>query len=207
MKAQKANNYDVAVKELEGYSEDLKGKISPEIKFQDRKHYISAMVKVIDKPGSPKNDVKVDIICQDKLRFERMQKNYLFHGYAKMVLLHDPSQLEEEEDFKAPLHVTQKTEEQIRKELQGEMDDKLKKRLDEEMNKFKESQTSTTETNKKDPKVIEFEEGKKFIELMKGADLEAYASANEIDLTGLKTVEEKRTAIVAWYEESNKIGK
>lgn len=201
MKAIKANNYDIASKELIEFSEDLKGKIPTEVKFEDRKHYVSAMVKVIDKPGQPKNEVKIDVICQDKLRFERMSKNFLFHGYSKMVVLHDPSNLEEEDDFKAPLHVERKTEEEIRKELQGEMDEKFKTRLDAEMKKFKESQKQESKGQEgADQNPID--EGKKVIQEMKGADLETYATANEIDLTGLKTVEEKRTAILTWYEEN-----
>lgn len=201
----KANNYAVASKELVAYSEDLEGVIPEEINFKDRKHYVVAMVKVIDKPGQPKNDVKVDIICQDKIRFERMVKNYQFHGYVKMILIHDPSQLEEQESNKIPSYIKTKTEAEIRKEVEAEMEATINKRVEEaiaqKMKSNEEVQTQKEEDKDKDKeKKLTVAKLKK----MNGADLEALAKENELDLTGLDKVEDKRNAIITWFEETQK---
>lgn len=191
----KASNIENAITELEGIKKGLSGSIQKEIPYVNRKHIVVAMVKIIDKPGEVENDVKIDTVCYSSQRFEHVKKRFRFHGYTKIVILHDPSEMEEEIDVPVvPLHERRKTEAEIRAEVEAENEKEIKRRVEERLAKEKEVDEI------KDIKTIDIA----LIEGMKSKELQEFAEEHKIDLSGLKNMEEYKVAITGWVSDLNK---
>lgn len=191
MKKLKANNYSQASKEIESMDESLVQKLNEEINHDDRKHYHVAMVKIQDRPGQAKNKVSFFIQQYNERAFEKAKKNIAFLGFNKMVVLHDPSQLEEEEETFVPKHVAQKTESEIRKELQAEFDEKLQAKLDEALKTKTDQQVPTNEgqgTEEPTPEEI--------VKDLTIDQMKEFAKTNNIDVVGLKKAGEFKSALI-----------
>lgn len=206
----KASNIESAMKELEGIKKGLADSVSQEIPHANRKHVVVAMVKIVDKPGEVENEVKVDTVCYDPKRFERMKKRFQFHGYTKMIVLHDPSQIEDEGDAPVvPLHEKRKTEAEIRAEVQAEMDLEVEKRVAQKLKEKAEQNkggdgtegtgTDGDDDDKDGPQPIDV----KVLDGMKSQELQDFAKEKGIDLSGLNNKEEYKVAITTWISEYN----
>jgi hypothetical protein len=90
MKSLKANNYEKAVLELNEFEKGLGNQILEEVKPQDASSFHVALVRVVDKPGAPKNDVSVQVQHYSQEGFEKLEKNYVYASINKIVLVHDP---------------------------------------------------------------------------------------------------------------------
>jgi hypothetical protein len=205
MKTVKANKFEKAIKELMAFSKDLEGVIGEDIPVANSNHYNAIMIKVIDNPGSPKNIVKADVMTFDKIRFERMLKKFPFHGFSKMIVLHDPSLNPKSDSPIVPGHVKSQTEAEIRKELEAEFDERLEAKIKEKMDAMMELKAKGAKKEDEDGEGSEG--GEKIssddIEKLTVDELKQYAKDNEIDLTGLKVKEDIKGAVMAWIEDQN----
>lgn len=87
----KTNNYNQAIKEIGSMDQELIAKIPQEVENKNAKMYHVALVKITPKPGEVKNDVKVTIQQYHQNGFEKIQKSFMFQGFNKLILVHDPS--------------------------------------------------------------------------------------------------------------------
>lgn len=122
MKTSKANNLQQALKELEaidGLKKETIEKFNGEVREADRKKYHVILVKKIH--DAAKQRYLVSIVRQQygKRSWEKVKNSVVQLGFHKAILLHDPSQLKEED---AP---TLTTKEQL------EIDADVKKQLEE----------------------------------------------------------------------------
>lgn len=141
MKKSKANNHQQASKELAVLDAKLAETLQEEINESDKGHYNVILVRIKDRPGEAKNEVTMNIQTFNKRGFERLGDNLAFHGINKMILLHDPALETEEDEVIIPNHEIQKTEEEIRKEVEEGNDEKVKALVDEALKKAMGEQT------------------------------------------------------------------
>ena len=199
MKKLKANNYPQASKEIKSMDESLVGKLQEEINHDDRKHYHAVMVKIEDRPGQAKNKVSFFVQQYNERAFEKAKKNVAFLGFTKIIVLHDPTQLEdEEEEVKQPLHVVQKTEAEIRKELQAEFDEKLKTKMEEALKGQSENNDQKEDQGNGSDKGSENPTPQDFVKDMTIDAMKEFAKTNEIDVTGLKKADEFKAALISF---------
>ena len=85
-----SNNYDQAVKEIKGMDAELVSRIPEKINANDANHYHVALVRITDRPGQVKNDVNVNVQQYHKNGFEKIKKTFIFQGFAKLVVVHNP---------------------------------------------------------------------------------------------------------------------
>ena len=196
MKTIKANNYSQAVKEMESLDKDQVAKVNKEINFCDRKHNHVVAVKVSDRPGEVKNEVSVNTIIVNDDKLKKLNKNFKFLGFTKLIILHDASQYEEDETPVLHVHDKQGIEAKIKAELEAKNKaeiDALRQKFEADVIEAKKVQPQAG----KEPEINVLEVYAN--ELDKTVDeLKAFATANEIDLTGLKAKEAIQLAIGTW---------
>lgn len=90
MKTLKASNLGQAQKQLSEIDKSLAEKLNENVKDVDKKHYHVILVKVVDRPGQPKNDVSMIIQTYNKQGYEKLKKNFIFQGFTQAILLHEP---------------------------------------------------------------------------------------------------------------------
>jgi ribosomal protein S10 len=198
MKTIKPNNFGQALKEVEGLDKDQAGKVKKAINASDRKHNHVIGVKIMDRPGQVKNDTQIQtmILTDDKLK--KLNKNFKFHGFAKLIILHDASQ--DTEDETPVLHI--QTESKIEAKIKAELEAKHKAEMDDLRAKLKaeaiQDQKETKDAGNDDVDVlVKFE-----TELDSTVDeLKEYAKDNEIDLSGLKNKADIQLAIGTWLND------
>lgn len=195
MKKIQANNVDQAKKELGELDKDLLKKLNVEISANEKHYFHVILVTIFPRLNSPKNDVRFNVHQFNKRAFAKIEKNFVAQGFNKLIILHDPTNVEEEETVVVPKHVQMKTEEEIRKELQKEFDEKLKAKTQEALDEYK-----------KEQKVINEIEKETVIDLTKATseEMQKFAQDNKIDLTGLKNKDEYRVAINTWLDGDKK---
>lgn len=104
MKTLKANNYQQALMELKKLSKKELKKVTEDIKYEDRKHYHVVRVEIIDRSGEETNKVMLTISKHHPNGFEKFKKNYQQLGINRIVVLHDPTLLKEDEVKTVPTH-------------------------------------------------------------------------------------------------------
>lgn len=87
----KTNNYSQATKEIGSMDKDLTEKIPQEIENKDAKMYHVALVKIAQRPGQVKNDVSVTVQQYHQNGFEKIKRSFIFQGFNKLIVVHDPS--------------------------------------------------------------------------------------------------------------------
>lgn len=89
----KTNNYDQAFKEISSMDKKQAEKLNEVIEGEkESKMYHVALVKITTVEGAAQNDVNVQIQQYHPNGFEKIKKNFAFHGFTKIVVVHDPSQ-------------------------------------------------------------------------------------------------------------------
>ena len=184
MKKLKSNRYEKAVNEIKNLDENLSSKIVEEIKESDKDHFHVATIKISDRPGQVKNDVSVVTQKLNQIQFDKLQKNFQFLGFNKLILSHDP-RLNVEKEFKIVPPV--KTQDEIDAEIEAEVEARVKARLEAQEGK-----------EEKDPVKTQDENSNVYGKTSK--EMKAFAETNEIDIVGLIKKEEIEGAIVAWIE-------
>lgn len=119
MKQLKANNYQKALKEFKKLDDNLANELSENINDCDRKMYHIALIKIEDQPGQAKNKVTSNVSKLHKHSFERLQKNSKFLGIAKMIVVHDPSLLKEDDKPAVPAHLKESVANRVKRELKA----------------------------------------------------------------------------------------
>jgi len=212
MKKFNANRHQLAVTEMEQLDKSQVDKIKEEINFDDRNHYHVAMVKITDRPGEAKNDVSVVVQHFNEQGFEKIKKNFAFLGWNKLIVVHDPSQNPKEETTPiAPVQTTettsnagtQMTTEEIEAEIERRANEKALKIVeDSKTNDDDQSNAGTGLDKDQDNDNVPFHFG----ETVK--EMEDFAKANGIDLSGLRKKDEIKAVILTWHneqqEEANK---
>jgi hypothetical protein len=209
MKTFKASNYAQALKEIHSLDSEKAEIIKEEINFEDRNHYHVAMVRITDRPGEAKNEVSVNIQLFHEAGFRKLEKNFPFLGWNKLVVIHDPNQNPIEETIApeagsvAPPVIT-KTQEEIEAEIEAKADAKANELFEAriakiEADKAKAGSVAPTKGNK-----LDTDQQLEFFGSATVDQLKEYAKDNEIDLSGLKVKEDIKATILAWYEDQPK---
>ncbi|MCK5506857.1 MAG: hypothetical protein KAJ10_16950 [Thermodesulfovibrionia bacterium] len=161
-------------------------------------HLIAITIEVI--PGQVKNKAFMNVLKLHKHAFERISKNVAFHGYAKVILLHDPSKMEEKQESGIPGYQKHAIEKNIKDGEKKKMDAEVERRVKEALkNQAEENKEAEKEVNKEAEEKARLEDD--FNKAIAGtkAEMNAYIEANSIDPGDAKTNEELIAVIVAWY--------
>lgn len=202
MKQFQANNHKKASEQLDAIAEGLSKNLPESVNHKDRFHYHVAMVRISDRPGQAKNDVSFNVQQFHERGFEKMKKNVAFLGFSNAIILHDPTQVEEEATTAKPVHqlrTESKTRDEIRKEIEAENEEEIERRVQERLNSAKQAPETTNEggqdDNTDDVKAI----GEDVVKNGQVADLDAYANDYGVEPYDLSSNKDaKREAIQAW---------
>lgn len=195
-----ANNLDNVSKALTdmGAGELIKD-LDPNIPEVEKWTYHVVFVKITPLSGSVKNDVSILQVKYHKHGYYKAQNN-ITGLFDKMLLLHNPEELKEDREVTLPDYEVQRSEDEIRKELEEEYERKYQKRLEQDLEKkrnrisFKDK-VELDITGLFDPKV-------------KVEELREFARLNSLPLKGAKTKEEIQEALkdaVSEYNENVKL--
>jgi hypothetical protein len=197
MKTFKANNYDQAVKEIDALDKSKTEVIKEDIRFEDRKNFHVAMVRITDRPGEAKNDVSVNVQMFHDQGFVKLQKSFSFLGWNKLVVVHDPRQNEiEATNPTIEKDSAMKTPAEIEAEIEAP-----KKCFKKSWQKWKRGKKTSDSTKSGDVPEVGKDSQMEFFASSTVDQLKEYAKTNEIDLSGLKAKEDIKLAIVTWYED------
>ena len=196
MRTLEANNLSQATEELKSIDETLIKKLNKEVKFGDRKHYHVILVKIKERVGQVKNDVSIIVQKYTPRSFAKVKKQIAFLGFVQAIVLHDPTQLKEEEVTGLTSHEKTKTIEQVKKELEAKHKKEiydLKNEINE--GKVKEKNTPIEEgTNK----------NKKFdVKKANGNELKAFAIENKITIDEKSQVKDIRSVVSEWINNNS----
>ena len=195
MKTIKANNYSQAIKEVEALDKELSLKVKEEIKYSDRKHNHVVAIKISDRPGEAKNEVTANTIIVNDDKLAKLKRNFKFLGFAKIIVLHDATQIEVDETPVLHLHDKQSIEAKVKADLES----KHKAEMDELRKKYEqdalEDKSNTNDDN--DDVLVKYADE---LDATVG-QLKEYANDNDIDLTGLKNKEDIQLAIGTWLSD------
>ena len=210
MKQLKANNYNQALKEVTALDPSLVEALKEgEINECDRKLYHIMTVTIESRAGQIKNDVNTNIVKLHKHGFERLAKNYVFQGISKLVVLHDPSQLDEVEKPFVPLHQKESIEAKVKRELKAKHDAEIAEAVQnaiEDANKPKtEEKASTTEETEEAEDGNPDEMVEIYNEVMengKKADFLAFGLEYGIDgIEDAKDNDARKALLKTWFEQ------
>ena len=133
MKQFQANNHNKANKELKSLDSSMS--VKEEINHYDRKMYHVIGIKIEARPNEAKNKVIANTIQLHKHGFDKLEKNFRFLGYTKLIVLHDPTNLDEDPDVVVPAHQKAKIKSDVEKDVKAEMEAEIEKRVEERMAK------------------------------------------------------------------------
>jgi hypothetical protein len=209
MKTFKANNFNQALKEIQSLDSEKSGIVKEEINFEDRNHYHVAMVRITDRPGEAKNEVSVNVQMFHEAGFRKLEKNFPFLGWNKLVMIHDPKQNPVEETI-APQAgsivppVITKTQEEIDAEIEAKANAKADELFEARLAKMEADKTQDASVAPLQGNKLDADQQLEFFGSATVDQLKEYAKDNEIDLSGLKVKEDIKTTILAWYEDQAK---
>lgn len=168
---------------------DLIKKIPEFISKNDAKHFHVALVKIFTREGQVKNDVSINVQQYHPNGFEKIKKSFRFHGFNKLVIVHDPTQPVTE--AKEPAKLT-KVQDTGAKTPEG--DQNAGKKADADSGKGNEGdqgdQTSPAE---------QLEKEYQFAITGNKAELVDFAEKKGIDLTKASNNDERKEAITGWF--------
>ncbi len=212
----KANRFEQAVAEMESLDVNQLKKLNEEIDVKDSKHYHVALITIVTREGQAKNSVKVNIQKFHEAGFKKLEKNFKFYGFTKLIVLHDPTitmeSVEKEEtktiDLK-PSMTEQEMEAEIEKRAQEKFDAHLESiKINTEGNEGNGNDDGDEQDDSKKKKETfgntapnPFENGDT-VKAMK-----EFAEKNGIDLTGLRIQGDIKSALITWQNEQNKENK
>lgn len=214
----KPSNLKQANKELEAFGEDVLKQIET-INEQDRKRYAVVLLRIVIRPDQVKNDVQMNVQYFTEAGYEKIKDRFQMLGYTKLVLLHDPTKMDEDFTVKAEHEVkTEKAlKEKIKSELLQEQEEEIEKRVAERLEALKQTKADSEEETKTEAKAdakIEVAKGNSdkdapvdtdnvldVIERGTVKDLRKFASNNEIDLSGQTAKDDILNTVRTWNEE------
>lgn len=202
----KTNRFQQAIVELSELDKNQLQKLNEEIDIKDSKHYHVAMVTIITREGQAKNDVRVSVGKFHEQGFKKLEKNFIFFGYTKLIILHDPN---------SPIEGVEETKETTIENVsskplmtEAEMEAEIERRANEKATEIIGSLGSEETKNDSGDLLVEgkeidnsknvpypFEKGQT-AEIMK-----AFAKEHDIELSGLRKVDEIKAVLLTWYNE------
>jgi hypothetical protein len=203
----KSNRHSQAVSEVEKLDANQVGKMKEFIDPKDADQYHVALVKIFDRPGQPTNDVKIVVQHFNAPGFKKIESNFMYHGYQKIIVLHDPTQPIEGMAVSTTIN-TGSNDQSAPAKTEAEIEAMIEKRAQEKANQMiadkKANETDTTDTD---------EEGEKEVEQDKHAlspfhfgetvnEMKAFAEKHKIELSGLKKSAEIKAVLITWYNEN-----
>jgi len=203
MKVLEANNLSQAVKELNKIDKSLVEKLNADVKDADKKYYHVILVKVKDRPGQAKNEVTFIVQTYNARGFEKIKKNYVFQDFSQVILLHDPTQLSDEDlqDNKSAKKTSGKDD--AKDETIANQKQTISAK-DQEIADLKAQLASKENGGADDKKDKKSGDDKKTIgddfdvETADFKGLNEYAAANEIPLNGKRSTDDIRVEVKKW---------
>ncbi|QHB40973.1 hypothetical protein HWC99_gp42 [Flavobacterium phage vB_FspS_tant8-1] len=198
MKKVQANNFDQAIKELKALDETQVSKVVEQINENESKHFHVLLIQIIDRPGQPKNQIKVVPQIFNKVAFEKIEKNFGYLGYNKIIVVHNPTnQIGEAVEVETKVESgVQMKQEEINAEIEKRANEKAEQMVQEKLAKNEGNIVGDTIAPKTEKVVPNPFENGETIEAMK-----AFAKANDIDLSGLKAKDEIKATLITWKNE------
>lgn len=201
----KANRHQQAVLEVEKLDKELVGKINEEINHDDRNHYHVALVRITDRPGEAKNNVSIVVQQFNEPGFKKIEKNFKFLGWNKMIVVHDPKQNPKEEAPIAPAQTPAPTTNAGTGMTAEEMEAEIERRAQEKANQLIEVSKNADDSANAGTGT---DEGNKIPDPFKNGDtvkaMKEFAEKHNIDLSGLKLQGEIKATLLTWYNEQIK---
>lgn len=205
----KTNRFQQAIVELSELDKNQLKKINEEIDAKDSKYYHVAMITIITREGQAKNDVKVNVGKFHEQNFKKLEKNFVFFGYTKLIILHDPNlpiegvEIKTEQTIENVSSKTSMTEEEMEAEIERRAKEKADAHI-ESLN-LQEPKTGAVEGGGKQEDSGKGKEKKEipnpFANGTTKAPMIEFATANNIDLSGVKTQPEIELVLKTWYDE------
>jgi len=201
----KTNRFQQAIVELSELDKNQLKKINEEIDAKDSKYYHVAMITIITREGQAKNDVKLNVGKFHEQGFKKLEKNFVFFGYTKLIILHDPNlPTEGVEETKETINVDSTKKPSM---TEAEMEAEIERRANEKANAQIEALKVSDATTDVDD--TEIEETKEEIDNSKNVPypfkdgqtakvMEAFAKEHNIDLSGLRKVDEIKAVLLTW---------
>ena len=201
----KANNYKQAYEELKVLDATLAEKLSEEIDANDQGHNMVLCIKRHNNEQTQQYETNVSVQAFDNVSFEKLQRDYQFLGFSKIILLHKADGakvIDINAEAKAASATTiPETEEQMRERIEKEVAEKYAGYV-----------PAGTPATTNAPSQAEIEANakiarkKEFLTLnlnsvKKGDDLHALAKEFEVDVTGLTKVDDVRGALAQFQKD------
>ncbi len=204
----KANRHQQAVLEVEKLDKELVGKINEEINHDDRNHYHVALVRITDRPGEAKNHVSIVVQQFNEPGFAKIEKNFKFLGWNKMIVVHDPRQNPKEETPIAPVQTPAPTTNAGTGMTAEEMEAEIERRAQEKANQLIEASKNTDDSANAGTGTATDENKKNIPDPFENGDtvkaMKEFAEKHNIDLSGLKLQGEIKATLLTWYNEQIK---
>lgn len=201
MKQFKANNFEQATKELSKLDKDQEGKLKETINYLDRKHYHVIRIEIQTIEGEAKNKVKFNISKHHSNGFEKLKKTFKMMGINRLIILHDPTKLNEKETPTVPAHQKESIEARVRREMKEQHDSEIKQKVSEGIADALKEKEDLESTGDEKSKTELFYEGYETV-MKKSATVEmivAFASEYEIEL-GEGNKADKQAVIEEWFK-------
>lgn len=217
MKKFKTNKFQQANNEIEALDKGLSVNIPTEISEKEKGHYHVALVKIKDRPGEVKNEVKVSVQTFSKISFLKLERNFKFLGYTKIIIVHDPNAVSEladnqdEDEDKKVINLTNTPPAKTEAEIEAEIEKRANEKANEILKTQQAGQQASTTTQNDGSESLDdkgdnsSDEEKKEIETPDfGSTVEQmkeFAEKNDVDLTGLRKKDEIQTALTSWFND------
>lgn len=194
----KANNYTQAYEELKVLDTKVADELSDVIDKNDEGHNIVLCIKRTNNESTQQYETTVSKQPFDNVSFEKLQRDYQFLGFSKIILLHKADGAKvidiNAESAASTAPATPETEEQMRERLEKEYAKKY-----EGYGPAGSAPAAPTQdeiaASAKAARKIEFL-ALNLNTVKKGDDLHALAAEFEVDITGLTKVDDVRGALV-----------
>ena len=202
----KANNYKQAYEELKVLDATLAEKLSEEIDANDQGHNMVLCIKRHNNEQTQQYETNVSVQAFDNVSFEKLQRDYQFLGFSKIILLHKADgakviDLNAEAQAATATAPVAETEEQMRERIAKEFEAKYAGYVPSTpAGNAAASSQAEIEANAKAARKIEFL-AMNLNAVKKGDDLHALAKEFEVDVTGLTKVDDVRGALAQFQKD------
>ncbi len=209
MKTLKANNLTQAQKELEaidGLTDEKIAKLKSAVREADKKLYHVILVKKIHDAANQKYLVSFIVQQYNTRAFAKVKTSVTQLGFYKAIVLHDPTQVAEDETPTLTTFDKRAIESQVKKDLEAkhkkEIDD-LRAELEEKTRASKTDDgngADDTGAGNDDTTIV----GEIEVETAKKDELLKFAEDNKIELGEDTKVDTIRPIIAKWIEDNKK---
>ena len=200
----KPNNLKQALKEIGALDEALVDSVPDKIAKIEEFVFHVLQVKIVTKIGQVKNDVIVSKQTYNKRSFEKFKSSYIYLGFDRIIVLHDPNMVEDKPEVVLPEFSKKEIEAKIRKEYDRKMEARIEKEIAQRMSEEK------IKIEKEEKQEDEEEEEESFSpqdfvdqvsEFSNYQKIKAFANKIGIDLTGVTGLEQIKMVLFEYAKE------